>query len=76
LVVNCTNRKNAPFLFSTRTGTRPPVIGLDVVLNIATQAGDRGRERTMDVLEIAAELGTRPVRSPIADHHELEHGGL
>jgi hypothetical protein len=26
LVVHFTNRKNAPFLFSTRTGTRPPFI--------------------------------------------------
>jgi hypothetical protein len=25
LVVNCTNRKNAPFFFSTRTGTGPQI---------------------------------------------------
>src|SRR5262249_10660327 len=49
------------------------VVGQGEILDVAPQTRHRQRERPVDVLEIAAELVVRPIRTPIAYDHELEH---
>jgi hypothetical protein len=46
-------------------------IGHDMVLNVATQAGDTLRQRTMLVAQVGEERLWREVRSAVEDDDEL-----